>query len=99
VAVARLCLARFESSPERQAAAYRAALDVDPSPGPAWLGLGWALLASGDREGALAAVEHALSPEENRPNTWVSYHLGFGRTFPLALDRLRASLARRDDGR
>jgi tetratricopeptide (TPR) repeat protein len=94
VAVARLCLARFETSPEREAAAYRSALDVDPSLGPAWLGLGRALLASGDREGALAAVKHALSPEESRANTaWVNYHLGRGRSFTQVLDRLRARVS------
>ena len=80
--MARLCLARFDPSPEASAAAYRSALEIDPGLRPAWLGLSQALLASGDREGAVAAVERALSPEGPRPlDAWVEYHLGRGRAF------------------
>ncbi len=97
VAVARLCLSRFDPSPEASAAAYRSALEVDPGLRPAWLGLSQALLASGDREGAVAAVERALSPEEPRPlDAWVEYHLGRGRAFREALAKLRARIARPD---
>ena len=95
--MARLCLARFDPSPEASAAAYRSALEVDPGLRPAWLGLSQALLASGDREGAVAAVERALSPEGPRPlDAWVEYHLGRGRAFPQALAGLRARLTRPD---
>jgi tetratricopeptide (TPR) repeat protein len=94
VAVARLCLARLASSPEGAAAAYRSALEVDPALSPAWLGLSQALYASGDRPGALEALERALSPDPPRELTaWVEYHLGRGRAFPEALARLRAGLA------
>jgi tetratricopeptide (TPR) repeat protein len=91
-ALARLCLARLEPA-DAAAAAYRGALDVDPGLRPAWLGLSQALHASGDRDGAVAAVERALSPEGARPlDPWVEYHLGRGRAFPEALARLRARL-------
>jgi hypothetical protein len=97
VAVARLCLARFDPSAESSATAYRSALDVDPALRPAWLGLSHALHASGDRESAVAAVERALSPEGPRPlDAWVEYHLGRGRAFPQALAGLRARLTRPD---
>jgi tetratricopeptide (TPR) repeat protein len=96
VAVARLCLARLGSA-EAAAAAYRSALEVDPGLRPAWLGLSQALHASGDREGAVAAVERALSPEGPRPlDAWVEYHLGRGRAFREALAKLRARIARPD---
>jgi predicted negative regulator of RcsB-dependent stress response len=98
--VARLCLARFETSPPAEVAAYRAVIEKDPSPGPAWLGLARALLASGNREGAEEAVSHALSPNEGRPlSAWVDYHLGRGRTFPAALDRLREGILAEAEGR
>ncbi len=97
VALARLCLARFEPSPEGAASAYRSALEVDPSLPPAWLGLSHALHASGDRQGALDALERALSPQgSNALTAWVEYHLGRGRSFPEALARLRAGLAAPD---
>ena len=97
VALGRLCLARLEPSPDAAAAAYRSALEVDPSLRPAWLGLSRALHGSGDREGAVAALGHALSPEEPRPlDVWVEYHFGRGRAFPEALARLRARLTSPD---
>jgi tetratricopeptide (TPR) repeat protein len=95
-AVARLCLARLEPSPEAAARAYRSALEVDPLLQPAWVGLSEALNASGDREGALAAVEHAVSPEGPPLTKWVEYHLGRGRAFPEALANLRARLTHPD---
>ena len=92
-AVARLCLARIEPSPEGAAPAYRSALEADPALSPAWLGLSQSLHASGDRERALAALERALSLGETRPlSAWVHYHLGRGRAFPEALEALRARL-------
>ena len=92
-AIARLCLARFERSPERAAAAYRSALEVDPTLSPAWLGLSQSLHASGDRQGALGALERVLLPRPlGTPSAWVDYHLGRGRAFPGALRALRAGL-------
>ncbi|HSD27252.1 MAG TPA: hypothetical protein VLL75_08105 [Vicinamibacteria bacterium] len=92
-AVARLCLARVEVSPERAADAYRSALAVDPTLSPAWLGLSQSLHASGDRGGALEALDRALSLGRTRAlNAWVDYHLGRGRAFPEALAALRAGL-------
>jgi tetratricopeptide (TPR) repeat protein len=97
VALGRLCLARLETSPDAAAAAYRSALEVDPSLRPAWLGLSRALHGSGEREAAVAALEHALSPDEPRPlDVWVEYHFGRGRAFPGVLARLRARLTRPD---
>ena len=97
VTVARLCLARLAPAPDALAAAYRSALDVDPGLQPAWLGLSQALHASGDREGAVIAVERALSPEGPRPlDAWVEYHFGRGRAFRGALAGLRARLTRAD---
>jgi tetratricopeptide (TPR) repeat protein len=88
--LARLCLARFEPTPDRAASAYRSALEVDPTLSPAWLGLSHALHASGDRRGALDALERVLSPDLSPALTaWVEYHLGRGRAFPEALARLR----------
>jgi tetratricopeptide (TPR) repeat protein len=95
-AVARLCLARFERSPGRAAEAYRRALEVDPVLPQAWLGLGLALRAGGDRAAAVAAIERALSPAENAPlSAWVEYHLGRGRAFPAAIAALRYRVQRR----
>jgi tetratricopeptide (TPR) repeat protein len=92
-AIARLCLARFEPSPGGAAAAYRSALETDPTLSPAWLGLSQSLHASGDRKGALGALERALSLGEARPlSAWMQYHLGRGRAFPGAFDALRARL-------
>jgi len=92
-AIAHLCLARFEPSPEGAAAAYRSALETDPTLSPAWLGLSQSLHASGDREGALAALERVLSLGETRPlSAWVHYHFGRGRAFPEALEALRSRL-------
>jgi tetratricopeptide (TPR) repeat protein len=97
LAVARLCLARFDPSPEASAAAYRSALEVDPGLRPAWLGLSQVLYAGGDREGAVATVERALSPEGSRPlDAWVEYHLGRGRAFRQSLAALRARIASAD---
>ncbi len=97
VAVARLCLARLDPSPEASAAAYRSALEIDAGLRAAWLGLSQALHASGDRGGAVAAVERALSPEGPHPlDAWVEYHLGRGRAFRGALGGLRARLTRPD---
>ncbi|HYN01170.1 MAG TPA: tetratricopeptide repeat protein, partial [Vicinamibacteria bacterium] len=94
--LARLCLARLEPA-DAAAAAYHAALEVDPSLRSAWLGLSRALHGSGDREGAVAAVGHALSPEEPGPlDAWVEYHLGRGRAYPETLARLRARLTHPD---
>jgi tetratricopeptide (TPR) repeat protein len=93
-AIARLCLARFEPTPEGAAAAYRSALEVDPALSPAWLGLSQSFHASGDREGALDALQRALSLGETRTLTaWVDYHLGRGRAFPGYLEALRARVA------
>jgi tetratricopeptide (TPR) repeat protein len=90
-AVARLCLARFEASPDGAAAAYRSALEIDPALSPAWLGLSQSFHARGDRAGALDALERALSLGEKRSlSAWVEYHLGRGRAFPAALEALRA---------
>lgn len=95
-AVARLCLARRERSPGRAAEAYRRALEVDPVLPQAWLGLGLALRAGGDRAAAVAALERALSPAEDAPlSAWVEYHLGRGRAFPAAIAALRARVQRR----
>jgi len=92
-AVARLCLARRETTPERAAQAYRSALEVDPTLSPAWLGLSQSLHAGGNREGALDALGRALSLGETRALTaWVDYHQGRGRAFPEALEALRARL-------
>jgi tetratricopeptide (TPR) repeat protein len=92
-AIARLCLARFESSPDAAATAYRSALEIDPTLSPAWLGLSQSLHASGDRSGALAALEQMLSlGNTGALSAWVRYHLGRGRAFPEALDALRARL-------
>ncbi len=92
-AIARLCLARFEPSPEGAAAAYRSALETDPTLSPAWLGLSQSLQASGDREGALAALERVLSLGDSRPlSAWIYYHFGRGRAFPEALEALRDGL-------
>jgi tetratricopeptide (TPR) repeat protein len=92
-AIGRLCLARFESSPDDAAAAYRSALEIDPALTPAWLGLSQSLHAGGNREGALDALGRALSLGETRARTsWVDYHLGRGRDFPEALEALRARL-------
>ncbi len=91
--IARLCLARFESSPEAASAAYRSALEVDPDLSPAWLGLSQSLHAVGDRRGALAALERLLSlGDTGALSAWVHYHLGRGRAFPEALAALRARL-------
>jgi tetratricopeptide (TPR) repeat protein len=89
-AVARLCLARLETSPKKAAAAYGSALDVDPGLSQAWLGLSHALRASGDRTAARDALEHVLALGQTRTLTaWVEYHLGRGRVFPAALEALR----------
>jgi hypothetical protein len=88
-AVARLCLARIEPTPEGAAAAYRSALEVDPALAQAWLGLSQSLHASGDRQGALDALHRALAFGETRALTaWVDYHLGRGRSFAGALRAL-----------
>jgi tetratricopeptide (TPR) repeat protein len=92
-AIARLCLARFRSSPEAAGAAYRSALEIDPGLSPAWLGLSQSMHASGDRPGALAALERLLSLGDTCAlSAWVHYHLGRGRAFPGALAALRARL-------
>ena len=92
-AIARLCLARLEPSPEGAAAAYRSALEADPALSPAWLGLSQSLHAGGNRVGALDALERALSLGETRSlSAWIEYHLGRGRAFPDALEALRARL-------
>jgi hypothetical protein len=92
-AIARLCLARFEPSPDRAAAAYRSALEIDGALSPAWLGLSQSLHASGDRAGALAALEQLLSLGDDRPlSAWIEYHFGRGRAFPEALEALRGRL-------
>jgi tetratricopeptide (TPR) repeat protein len=91
-AVARLCLARLDPSAQAAADLYRSALAIDSSLQPAWLGLSQALQASGDYEGALGALEHALSDEEPRRNVWALYHSGRARAFPNALADLRARL-------
>ena len=95
-AIARLCLARLEPSPSAAAEAYRAALEVDPvcrRPGSA-----------SARRCARAATgpvpsrpsQPALAHEENaRLTAWVEYHLGRGRTFPAALEALRARVRKR----
>jgi tetratricopeptide (TPR) repeat protein len=92
-AIARLCLARRETAPVRAAEAYRSALEVDAALSPAWLGLSQALHATGDREGAVAALERVLSLGGTRALTaWVDYHVGRGRAFPEALETLRSRL-------
>lgn len=92
-AIALLCLARFESSPAGAAAAYRSALEANWALSPAWLGLSQSLHASGDRAAALDALERALALGENRPGSaWMDHHFGHGRSFPVALEALRAKL-------
>jgi tetratricopeptide (TPR) repeat protein len=92
-AIARLCLAHLEPSPEGAATAYRSALEADPSLSPAWLGLSQSLHATGDREEALDALERALALGETRSlSAWIEYHLGRGRAFPDVLEALRRRL-------
>jgi tetratricopeptide (TPR) repeat protein len=92
-AIARLCLARFEPSPDGAAAAYRRAIESDPALSPAWLGLSQSFHAMGDREAALDALERSLSLGKTRPmSAWIHYHLGRGRAFPASLEALRARL-------
>jgi tetratricopeptide (TPR) repeat protein len=92
-ALARLCLARLEKQPGRAASAYESAVEIDPLLPQAWLGLSRVRRAMGDRAGARGALERVLALGGSPTvDAWVEYHFGGGRSFPAALEKLRADV-------